>query len=126
MTETRSTMNAIAAALEANMPGVTPGEWAIKERLGKDEAWCDWHSVGPLHLMGGEATADDRHIALCNPNNIAALLAERKAMRDEIERLREYYEAREEISRVGLFDATSAQWDRLNTITEALKNRSIS
>lgn len=146
------TTDEIAAAIEANMPGVTPGEWKAENRESmlsgygqranvgvwsqarydravesedddpEDSAWL----LGIWGVISEEDYANAAHIALCNPDNIAALLAERKAMREEIGLLREYYEARENIARVGLFDATSAQWDRLNTITEALKDRSAS
>lgn len=143
------TTDEIAAAIEANMPGVTPGEWKAENRESmlsgygqranvgvwsqarydraaesededddpEDSAWL----LGIWGVISDEDYANAAHIALTSPANMAALLSERKAMRDEIERLREYYEAREDIARVGLFDATSAQWDRLNTITAALK-----
>lgn len=41
----------------------TKGPWLIKENTGKDEAWCDWHEVGPFDLMGGEMNDDDRFLA---------------------------------------------------------------
>lgn len=41
----------------------TPGPWGIKENLGTDEAYCDWHKVGPVDLMGGKANANSHLIA---------------------------------------------------------------
>lgn len=41
----------------------TPGPWVIQENTGMDEAWCDWHNVGPISLMGGKADANSRLIA---------------------------------------------------------------
>ena len=39
------------------------GPWEIKTSMGKDEAWCDWHRVGPFDLMGGEMTDNCRFLA---------------------------------------------------------------
>jgi hypothetical protein len=50
----------------------TPGPWVIKENTGWDEAWCDWHDVGPISLMGGEADANSRLIAAA-PDLLEAL-----------------------------------------------------
>lgn len=41
----------------------TPGPWDIKENLGTDEAYCDWHKVGPVDLMGGKANGNSHLIA---------------------------------------------------------------
>lgn len=57
----------------------TEGPWQISERLGKDEAWCDWHRVGPFDLMGGNADDDDRYISACG-NLTPARLRELAAM----------------------------------------------
>lgn len=54
------------------MAGHTPGPWEITENLGRDEAWCDWHQVGPIHLMGGKANANSRLIAAA-PDMLEAL-----------------------------------------------------
>lgn len=45
------------------MENHTPGPWEITENLGMDEAWCNWHRVGPVDLMGGSANANSRLIA---------------------------------------------------------------
>lgn len=61
--------------IERLLAAATQGEWGIQEELGQDEAWCDWHSVGPLQLTGGKANADDRLIAALHnaaPDLIAA------------------------------------------------------
>lgn len=41
----------------------TPGPWEIKESTGWDGAWCDWHDVGPISLMGPKANVNSRLIA---------------------------------------------------------------
>lgn len=50
----------------------TAGPWNIEENTGWDEAWCNWHQVGPISLMGGEATANSRLIA-ASPELLADL-----------------------------------------------------
>lgn len=55
----------------------TQGEWPIKEDTcnGKDEAYCHWHQVGPLHLMGIAPDADGLYTATFNPAMVKRLLA---------------------------------------------------
>lgn len=52
----------------------TPGPWEIKEHLGYDEAYCDWHQVGAIDLQGGEASADSQFIRSANPAAVLALI----------------------------------------------------
>lgn len=52
----------------------TPGPWEITEDLGMDEAWCNWHRVGPVDLMGSTANANSRLIAAA-PDMLEALKA---------------------------------------------------
>lgn len=54
----------------SGLDGVTDGPWPIKEETGWDEAWCDWHDVGPFSLMGPKANANSKHIARCSPDAI--------------------------------------------------------
>lgn len=39
-----------------------PGPWEVRENTGKDEAWCDWHDMGPYGLMGGKMDDNDRFV----------------------------------------------------------------
>lgn len=57
-------MTADLAKLKEAAEAATPGPWLVTENEGWDEAYCDWHSVGPLSLPGGELTPDTRFIAL--------------------------------------------------------------
>ncbi len=92
------------AELEAKARAATQGEWDVFENLGQDEAWCDWHRVGPFDMTGGKASADDLFIQASRPSIVleliervraaeanAALMAERASLietkRDQIERL---------------------------------------
>lgn len=61
--------------LKALAEAATPGPWIIEEGLPQDEAWCEWHNVGPFSLMGDKADADDKFIAAANPAAILALIA---------------------------------------------------
>lgn len=105
------TTDEIAAAIEANMPGVTPGEWKAVSDPHFDSGLVytsvqpvvvDEDAMKPLAMANGEyhvclmshtAAAwrfglhriNANHIALCNPANITALLAERKVMREALE-----------------------------------------
>ena len=31
-----------------------PLPWTVTESTGMDEAWCDWHDIGPLSMPGGK------------------------------------------------------------------------
>ena len=75
--------------LKALAEAATQGNWAVREYLGKDEAYCDWHKVGPFDLMGGTAGANSRFIAAANPAAILALLADRAAMAERLAALEE-------------------------------------
>ncbi len=65
------------------MAKATPGPWEIHEELGRDEAWCDWHRVGPYDLMSGRCNDDDRLLAKLP--DIARLALE---LAEEVERLK--------------------------------------
>lgn len=56
------------------MSGYTKGPWDIQESTGWDEAWCDWHQVGPVSLMGPRADADS-HLIAAAPDLLEALIA---------------------------------------------------
>jgi hypothetical protein len=86
------TPTALIKALEEGLEGVTPGPWSIAEEEGWDEAWCDWHRVGPFSLTGGKADADARHIARCSPDNIRTLLSHIEEMRRALTELRKQIE----------------------------------
>lgn len=66
-------LDRLAALAEA----ATKGEWTITENTanGKDEAWCEWHRVGPFELMGEKADDNDHYIAAANPETILRLVA---------------------------------------------------
>lgn len=89
MTTTAEYIAAIRKALDA---GPTPGEWNITENTGEDEAYCDWHDVGPFSLMGGEANENSRFVSYCNPVAMTAVLAELDRLKAENERMREALE----------------------------------
>ena len=57
------------AEIEAAARAATPGPWAVKEDEcnGKEEAWCAWHRVGALSMMGRDLNKDTRFIAAANP-----------------------------------------------------------
>lgn len=59
----------------------TKGPWEITEEEGWDEAWCDWHRVGPFSLTGGKANNDSRYIAAASPDTILALIEENERLR---------------------------------------------
>ena len=67
----------------------TKGPWEIVEDLGMDEAWCNWHKVGPFHLMGSKANADSRLIAAAPElfealTNMVGLFGKREGDDDEL------------------------------------------
>lgn len=62
------------ADLEAKARAATQGEWDIFENLGQDEAWCDWHRVGPFDMTGGKASADDLFIQAAQPRVVLELI----------------------------------------------------
>ena len=62
------------AELEAKARAATHGEWDIFENLGQDEAWCDWHRVGPFDMTGGKASADDLFIQAAQPRVVLELI----------------------------------------------------
>lgn len=62
------------AELEAKARAATHGEWDIFENLGQDEAWCDWHRVGPFDMTGGKASADDLFIQASRPSIVLELI----------------------------------------------------
>ena len=80
----------LAAEMLAGLDGVTPGEWVFD---GPRTNHIIWAGSGDLRICfmtsDGPSTANAAHIARCSPPNISALLAEREAMKAEIERLRE-------------------------------------
>ncbi len=72
---------------------LSPLPWTIVEDSagGKDEAWCHWHTVGPLSLTGKEANDDDR-LVVAAVNALPALLAVVKAAKDIIDHKDLYWE----------------------------------
>lgn len=66
----------------------TKGPWAIVEDAanGKDEAWCEWHKIGPLDMTGAKPDSDGQFIAALR-NAAPAILAELKASREIIAKL---------------------------------------
>jgi len=68
-------MEPLLADLERKALAATPGPWEVSEEEGWDEAWCDWHSVGPLSLKGGKLSADTAFIAAANPATVLKIIA---------------------------------------------------
>ena len=62
------------AELEFKARAATKGEWDVFENLGQDEAWCDWHRVGPFDMTGGKASADDLFIQASRPSIVLELI----------------------------------------------------
>jgi hypothetical protein len=62
------------AELEFKARAATKGEWDVFENLGQDEAWCDWHRVGPFDMTGGKASADDLFIQAAQPRVVLELI----------------------------------------------------
>ena len=62
------------AELEAKARAATQGAWDVFENLGQDEAWCDWHRVGPFDMTGGKASADDLFIQASRPSIVLELI----------------------------------------------------
>lgn len=86
-------LEALVAEIEAGLEGVTKGEWYEGDR---------WVFVPPIepernqtkalrHIFRDvpdeEVQANCRHVARCSPNNIRAILEDRRSLQGEVERL---------------------------------------
>ena len=79
MTELEELRKLLAEATENH-----PLPWSVTESTGMDEAWCDWHEVGPLSLPG-EKPGPAEALMLAAVNALPGLIARV----EENERLRE-------------------------------------
>lgn len=109
------------------LDGVTAGPWDIKEETGWDEAWCDWHDVGPFSLMGPKADANSKHIARCSPDairEIAAYVRELEQSRDDYKSdyFRRHKDATDHLERAVIAELRIRDLeDRLAKAAEALE-----
>lgn len=75
-------MSELVKELEALDAKATKAPWVITadSAMGRDEAWCYWHTVGPLELMGiGELATDDEGVVIALRNALPALIEYVKA-----------------------------------------------
>lgn len=66
--------------MQARCDAATEGPWDINNDLGTDEIYCDWHSVGPIALVGQFADANSIFIAHAR-TDIPRLIAEVRRLR---------------------------------------------
>lgn len=68
----------------------TPGPWDVQEDScdGYDEAWCEWHRVGPLDLTGKTLNRNTAYIAAADPSTVLKLIAVVKAAQQAQETMR--------------------------------------
>lgn len=76
---TTEQLDALAEAAQK----ATPGPWEIvpDSANGRDEAWCFWHSVGPIELMGKDPDDDSLFIAAADPQTVLSLVQEVRELR---------------------------------------------
>lgn len=75
--------------IEERVASTYRGPWEITPDChdGPDEVFCRWHRVGPIELTGSEPTAVSRFIAAAR-DDVPALVAEVRRLREVVERLR--------------------------------------
>jgi hypothetical protein len=103
----------IIADIRKAMEPMEKEQWVVKENLGFDEAWCDWHEIGPFSLPGGRVDLRERYIIAVQPSNIAAVL-------DALEMAeRERDASKEEARMAWSSDEHQAVWAELKARAEA-------
>ena len=106
--------------LERLTAEATPELWLVVEDSsdGMDEAWCEWHTVGPLAFTGRDLNKDTAFVAAAQPQTVRALLAFVRAAPEALEMLER---AGDWIPRGGTSEAIAGAVLRLRAALDGIK-----